>query len=231
MENIIFFDLEWVPVTKSLLELSKLNLPLANAWKKRCSRWRDLGKFEEMTDGEIWSQSAGLNPEFIKIIVASLGFYNTDGTLEVQSFTSVDGEHELLLNIKRIFDGAGGWRLCGQSIKRYDMPYLGKRMLSHGISLPYHLNNFGKKPWDLTAIDVNEMWGCGSMGESYTPLDTICAALGVETSKSDIAGKDVARVYYNEGDEGLERIKVYCEKDVIATAEIYKKINNLIKIN
>lgn len=227
MKGILFFDLEWVPITKTFSDLYSLNPDKAKTWSNRCDRWRSQGKFPDMTDDEIWLDSAGLNPEFIKIVVASFGFEQPDGTFKVHTIAKHD-EEELLRECQTILNNSTSYRLCGHAIKRYDMPYLAKRMLINGINLPYQLNNYGKKPWDLTAIDTAEMWGCGVMAESYTPLDTICGALDIPTSKSDIAGKDVQKVYYDEGDEGLQRIATYCGKDVEVTAKVYKKINDLI---
>ena len=47
-------------------------------------------------------------------------------------------------------------------------------------------------------------------------------SIGWGTPKDDISGADVARVYYEDGD--LERIKVYCEKDVVALIQLFLKM-------
>lgn len=224
MKDILFFDLEWVPIVEELKDLVDINLPLYKAWINRCDKWQDLGKFPNMTYDEIWNLQAGLNSEYIKIIVASFGFFNTDGEFKIESIYG-DDEESILLDVKRVLDGAETYRLCGHAIKRFDMPFLAKRMLSHGIKLPYLLNNYGVKPWNLTAIDTTEMWGCGVMAESYTPIDTICASLGIHTPKDGISGKHVKGVYY---DGGLQRIREYCEKDVNVVKEVYIKIKELI---
>jgi hypothetical protein len=44
----------------------------------------------------------------------------------------------------------------------------------------------------------------------------------IPTPKDDISGADVARVYYEDND--LERIKIYCEKDVIALIQLFLKM-------
>jgi len=224
MKNILFFDLEWVPIVENLNELVDENLPLYNAWVNRCDKWQDNGRFENMSYEEIWTSYAGVNPEFIKIIVASFGFFDNNEEFKIKSVYG-DDEFEILSDIKKILDNANGWRLCGHAIKRFDMPFLGKRMLTHGINLPHLLNNYGKKPWDLTAIDTTEMWGCGVMAESYTPIDTICASLDIQTPKDGISGKHVMGVYY---DGGLQRIREYCEKDVDVVKDVYIAINKMI---
>jgi hypothetical protein len=44
----------------------------------------------------------------------------------------------------------------------------------------------------------------------------------IPTPKDDISGADVARVYYEEND--LNRIRVYCEKDVIALIQLFLRM-------
>ena len=43
----------------------------------------------------------------------------------------------------------------------------------------------------------------------------------IPTPKDDISGADVARVYYEE--QGLERIKVYCERGCCCTNSTFFK--------
>ncbi len=46
--------------------------------------------------------------------------------------------------------------------------------------------------------------------------------LNVPTPKDDIDGSMVAKVYWEEKD--IERIKVYCQKDVITVARVLQRI-------
>ena len=50
----------------------------------------------------------------------------------------------------------------------------------------------------------------------------LCNIFNIPTPKDDISGADVARVYYEEND--LERIKIYCEKDVVALIQVFLKM-------
>jgi len=50
----------------------------------------------------------------------------------------------------------------------------------------------------------------------------LCHIFNIPTPKDDISGADVARVYYEEKD--LERIKVYCEKDVVALIQLFLRM-------
>ena len=46
--------------------------------------------------------------------------------------------------------------------------------------------------------------------------------LGIPSPKGDIDGSQVAQVYYVEKD--IDRIVTYCEKDVIAVAQIFLRM-------
>jgi predicted PolB exonuclease-like 3'-5' exonuclease len=52
----------------------------------------------------------------------------------------------------------------------------------------------------------------------------LAASFGIPTPKDDIDGSKVWTVYWNDKD--LERIKIYCEKDVITVAQLLLKFRN-----
>jgi hypothetical protein len=67
-----------------------------------------------------------------------------------------------------------------------------------------------------------EMWKFGDW-KSYTSLELLTAIFGIPSSKEDIDGSMVNHVYYNENQ--LEKIAKYCCNDVIATAQLYLRLN------
>ena len=91
----------------------------------------------------------------------------------------------------------------------------------NGLHLPDTLQISGKKPWELNFIDTLELWKFGDF-KHYTSLKTLTALFGIPTPKDDIDGSEVARVYYIEHD--LNRISTYCQKDVIATIQVYLRM-------
>ena len=107
--------------------------------------------------------------------------------------------------------------VCGHNAKEFDFPYICRRMLINGIKLPRILDIAGKKPWEINHLDTMELWKFGDF-KAYTSLALLCHVFNIPTPKDDISGADVARVYYEEKD--LERIKVYCEKDVVALIQL-----------
>jgi hypothetical protein len=94
-------------------------------------------------------------------------------------------------------------------------------MLIHGIKLPYLLDTAGKKPWDVSNLDTMELWKFGDF-KAFTSLALLCHVFNIPTPKDDISGADVARVYYEEKD--LNRIKIYCEKDVVALIQLFLRM-------
>src|SRR5690554_850350 len=94
-------------------------------------------------------------------------------------------------------------------------------MLIHGIFFLSLLDIVGKKPWEVKHLDTLELWKFGDY-KHYTSLFFLCYIFKIPIPKDDISGADVARVYFEEND--LERIKVYCEKDVVALIQLLLKM-------
>ena len=97
-------------------------------------------------------------------------------------------------------------------------------MLINGLKLPAILNISGKKSWEIKFIDTLELWKFGDY-KNYTSLKLLTAVFGIPTPKDDIDGSQVATVYYQE--KNIERIALYCQKDVVATAQVYLRMNGL----
>ena len=108
--------------------------------------------------------------------------------------------------------------LCAHNGKEFDFPYLGRRYLINGLPLPHSISDIqNKKPWEIRLLGTMTMWKFGDY-KSFSSLDLLCAVLGVPSPKDDIDGSEVGRVFWEEKD--YRRIAVYCEKDVLATAQV-----------
>lgn len=66
------------------------------------------------------------------------------------------------------------------------------------------------------------LWKFGDY-KHYTSLKLLCAVFNIPTPKDDIDGSEVAGVFYEEKD--YDRIAIYCEKDVLATVQVYLCMN------
>ncbi len=219
LEKILFLDIETVPQVYQYKDVEE------NAKKLFEGKTRSLVK-EDKTFEDAYNDRAGILAEFGKIICISVGFINETRTgrqMRLKSFYH-DDEETLLKQFKQLLDDHGMTKyiaLCGHNAKEFDFPYICRRMLIHGIQLPSLLDIAGKKPWEISHFDTMELWKFGDY-KAYTSLALLCYVFKIPTPKDDISGADVARVYYEDGD--LERIKVYCEKDVIALIQLFLRM-------
>ncbi len=65
-----------------------------------------------------------------------------------------------------------------------------------------------------------DLWKFGDY-KNYTSLSLLTAIFDIPTPKDDIDGSQVGHVYWNEG--ALDRICTYCQKDVVATAQLLRR--------
>ncbi len=216
-DEVIFLDIETVP---QYPDFEQLNDQFRYLWDKKSTNFRK----PEETASDVY-QRAGIYAEFGKIICISTGYLylvNTEQHLRLKSFYS-DNEKELLLDFAamlNIFAKKKNVLLCAHNGKEFDFPYIARRMLINGVPLPRALDVAGRKPWETCFIDTLELWKFGDY-KSYTSLELLTAIFGIPTPKDDINGSMVAGVYWNEKD--LRRIVTYCEKDVIAIAQLFLK--------
>jgi hypothetical protein len=227
-EQLFYFDAEWVPVVQDYFNLKMDYTLLADAFEHQVDKWNAKRKEDGLTEitemDKWWDEKAHFYPEFCQIICVSYGYFNK-GEFIIKSLYGKD-EKILLQSVATLFNkvNSSGYYLCGAAIQRYDMPWLSKRMMSNEIVPPSSLNVFGKKPWEVEIFDITQVWGQGCNQESYTPMELIAASLNIESSKNDLSGSKVAESYFN-GE--LERIKKYCEEDVICAMRIAEKIIEL----
>lgn len=182
---------------------------------------------DDATPDDLYDNRSGIYAEWGKIIVISVGYFakNDAGELSfrVKSFHG-DDEKKLLEEFFALLNehyDKNFHKLCGHNIKEFDVPYICRRALVNNLKLPAIIDIGGKKPWEVNHIDTMEMWKFGDR-KSFCSLDLLCRVMGVDTPKDDISGEQVARAYWD--DQELERIKVYCEKDVVATARLLMKL-------
>ncbi|GHV46540.1 3'-5' exonuclease [Bacteroidia bacterium] len=188
---------------------------------------RQPDKFAEKTAVQSFEESAGIYSEFGKIVCISVGFIfekDKKTAFRVRSFADKD-EKRILTDFKNLlqnFCKTTAHTLCGHNIKEFDVPYICRRMIINSIALPKILQIAGKKPWELPFWDTLDMWKFGDL-KNYTSLKLLTAVLGIPTPKDDIDGSMVASVFYREND--LQRIATYCQKDVVATAQVFLRLN------
>lgn len=230
LHNILFIDIETAPMAADFEEISE---ELQELWgiKTRSILRRPPDEEIEYDDmAQVFGERAGIYAEFGKIICISVGFLTKQPDAELpimrlKSYTnhveaSILEDFSELLN--KHFNNTERFAMCGHNIKEFDIPYICRRMLVNQLPLPRLLDIAGKKPWEVKhLLDTLEMWKFGDI-KNYTSLRLLAAVFGFPSPKDDIDGSDVGRVYWEDRD--LDRIAAYCEKDVLATAQLFLRM-------
>ena len=224
LKNLVFLDIETVSGQPNF---ESLEPGMQALWEKKSNFLR---RDEEIPLDKLYFDRAAIYSEFGKIICISVGILHYDKeeqlNIRIKSIKS-DNESELLNEFVTLLHekmDEKNIQLCGHNAKEFDFPYICRRMIINGIALPPYLQIAGKKPWEIKHLDTMEMWKFGDY-KSYTSLALLTEVFEIPSPKDDIDGSDVNRVYYHE--EGLERIAEYCNRDVLATAQVYLKIQGL----
>ena len=213
LNNLMVLDIETVPQYSSFDQLPE---HMQKLWDLKTQYQR-----KDETAEEFYGR-AGIWAEFGKIICISVGIFTKGrGTgLRVKSFASHD-ETEILIKFGDLLRSQPSTLvLCAHNGKEFDFPYICRRMLINSLQIPPQLEISGKKPWEVNHLDTMELWKFGDY-KSYTSLNLLTAIFNIPTPKDDIDGSMVGHVYWNEND--LERISIYCQKDVIATAQLIRR--------
>ena len=217
LENILFLDIETVPEVQHFNDLDQSKKEL---WEAKSLYQRK----DEFTAEEFYER-AGIWAEFGKIICISVGYFKFQDDVRHFRTTSFYGDEiKILKDFKKLLIShfsQAKHLLCAHNGKEFDFPYIARRMIINNMELPYKLNLFGKKPWEVPHLDTLELWKFGDY-KSYTSLKLLTNVLNIPSPKDDIDGSDVYRVYYEDND--LERIITYCEKDTIAVAQIFLRL-------
>jgi hypothetical protein len=234
LSSLFFFDLETSSEYSSFEELAQKNPRKADLWKTKHDK-------AAVKDPEKWGldynksylDMAPLSAEFGRIVCGSFCYLvnsSTDGKMvwhgKMKSFYDTHGSEtsevdqvlkpisDLLNNIDR---SGKNMRLCGHNIKKFDIPWLAKRMIMNNVRVPVQLQLWGKKPWEITHLDTGELWSFGNW-DGYVSLDVLSCSLNVPSPKANLKGEYVGRTFWVEND--YEKIKNYCEEDVKCVARV-----------
>ncbi len=219
LEHILFLDIETVPQFEHYEELDETTKHL---WELKTNYQRK----DEFSPEEFYDR-AGIWAEFGKIVCISVGYFKITGDVRNFRTTSFHGnEYQILTDFKTLLQthfNKSQHVLCAHNGKEFDFPYIARRMIIHGIDLPFKLNLFGKKPWEVPHLDTLELWKFGDY-KTFTSLKLMAHVLGIPSPKDDIDGSQVRDTYYIEKD--IDRIIIYCEKDTVTVAQIILKLRN-----
>jgi 3'-5' exonuclease len=226
LRDILFLDIETVANT---YDYHAMDERMKVQWSRKAGFLR---REKDLTDEAIYHERAGIYAEFGKIVCIAVGkFIETEsGDLLLKTKTYAgDNEKDLLTDFKSMIEkmDASTLKLCSHNGKEFDYPYICRRMLVNGIGLPAALNMMGKRPWEIQHLDTMEMWKFGDY-KHYTSLDLLAAIFNIPTSKNGMDGSQVNVTYHR--DNGLQRIKEYCVRDVVVLAQLFLKMR-VINLN
>ena len=216
--KILFFDIETVPLTYEFKDLEERAQGL---WDRKT---RFLQERDNLSPDELY-EKAGIYAEFGKVVCISMGFVlQKEGETQIR-VKSIANENEKILlqeyiDLLNSYYNSPDFLFCAHNGKEFDIPFLCRRILINGLKLPFILNVAGKKPWEIKHLDTMELWKFGDF-KNYTSLDLLTYIFNIPTPKDDMEGSQVAKVFYEE--KNLDRIIHYCEKDVIATIQLFRK--------
>ncbi len=225
--DLLFLDVETVSAYPTYDDVPEFEQGL---WKEKAKYW--MKDVEDQEEGArlAYGARAAILAEFGQVVCISMGFLAKgnrpeEDVLRIKSWYGTD-EKAILTPFSTVLESHFGnpmsHMLCGHNIREFDVPYLCRRMLMQGMPLPPMLDVAGKRPWQLKHIlDTLELWKFGDI-KHYISLKLLTHCLGIDSPKSDISGADVGRLYYEDNDlDGLAR---YCEGDVLAVAQVMRKL-------
>jgi len=223
IKNLFLIDIETVS------EKEHFHL-LDDEWKELWTEKISKSLPPNTTAEEYYPLRAAILAEFAKVACISFGYFkkeNNEWQLRIKSLCS-ENESEILnqfiTTLKQLHANNHQWIFTGHNIKEFDVPFLCRRMLINNISIPSYIDFQNMKPWETPVLDTLHLWRFGDY-KHYTSLKLLAATLGVPSPKDDIDGSQVGNVYWKEKD--LQRISIYCEKDVATVANVILRFKSL----
>jgi hypothetical protein len=241
LPELLIFDLETSSEFKTFDDLAINHPRKAELWKTKVEKARVKDPVNWNDHHQAYIDHTALSPEFGRIVCASFLHIvgeNVDGKAQYRgriksfydSLADETSEKELILKpVEQMLENIGktgkNYKLCGHNIKKFDIPFLGKRLLMNNMSIPSLLQTYGKKPWELSHVDTGELWSMG-VWDQYVSLDLLTCALSIPSPKESMAGKYVGKAFWEE--RKYNEIKLYCEEDIKAVARICHKLSESI---
>ena len=227
LENLFVIDIETVS------EKEHFHL-LDDEWKELWTEKIRKNLPPDTSAEDYYPMRAAILAEFAKVACISFGYFKKENNdpmaggwqFRIKSLCS-ENEKELLsqfIETLKQLHVNHNWIFTGHNIKEFDVPFLCRRMLINNIPIPSYIDFQNMKPWETPVLDTLHLWRFGDY-KHYTSLKLLAAVLGVPSPKDDIDGSQVGDVYWKEKD--LERISIYCEKDVATVANVILRFKGL----
>lgn len=222
IQSIHFIDIETCPAEKDFPKGQMERIWLEKKCHDLNEEWNHSA-IPEKDHQDHYRENAGLSAEFGKVVCVSIGKMHGD-KFYIKSFCD-ENEKDLLTMLSLYLDGGKvkPQVLVGHNINEFDIPFLFRRFLVNGISLPAILNNYDRKPWETPYRDTMKMWSSTQWNYKVS-LNLLAELFGLPSSKQTMEGKDVADLFYSSDPDKLVKIANYCSGDVFTDANVYCKM-------
>ena len=223
LENLFLLDIETVSGKEDFHLLD-------DEWKQHWTEKVSRSLPPDQTAESYYPKRAAILAEFAKVVCISFGYFkkeNDEWQVRIKSIFGDDEQsllHQFIETLERLHAKRNPWIFTGHNVKEFDVPFLCRRMLVNGLRIPGFIDFQNMKPWDTPVLDTLHLWRFGDY-KHYTSLKLLAAVLGVPSPKDDIDGSQVGEVFWKQKD--LNRISVYCEKDVVTVANLMLRFKGL----
>lgn len=217
----IFIDIETLPTDRTDVRdliASGVTHPGNISKAETIAKWNEESRPAAVAEAVA---RTGLDGTFGRVCV--IGWAVNDEP--VKSLYSEDDEAALLLAFSRALHIDPSDRhtttLIGHNVASFDLRFLLQRFIVNGIRPPSVLHRSAQaKPWEADKVfDTMVQWNPDR--ERRTSLAKLCMALGIPSPKSEIDGSKVAD-YVAAG--RIAEVAAYCEADVTAVREVYRRM-------
>ncbi|MBX2887181.1 MAG: ribonuclease H-like domain-containing protein [Ferruginibacter sp.] len=220
LSKVMVLDIETASMAPSYDELNE-------HWKLL---WQGKTAYQlpaDSTPDDFYKHRAGVMAEFSRVVCISVAVFTRSKDGEGMRLKSIYHEEEkVLLQEWANLVEQKQWIFGGHNIREFDLPFLCRRMIIHGIPIPMSLDFQNKKPWEIQVLDTFQYWRFGDY-KNFTSLQLLASALGLPSPKDDINGSMVGELFWEPDEikrkDNIERIIKYCQKDVITTAQIIRR--------
>ncbi len=227
-DDLIIIDIETAAEHPSF---ENMNEEWQHLWDEKTAKVRPA----DSSAAEFYPLRAGVMAEFSKVVCISVGYFIREQHLKirVKSFYGDDENiilTDFLATITKIESFNKNWCFAGHNIKEFDIPFICRRLVVNGIRVPAYLDFQNMKPWETNIVDTFQYWRFGDY-KNYTSLKLLAATMGIPSPKDDIDGSMVGELFWTGNPEqrkiNIKRIAVYCQKDVVTTANIILRFKNM----
>ncbi|MCB0815773.1 MAG: hypothetical protein KDB87_21730, partial [Flavobacteriales bacterium] len=151
LTKVLFLDIETVPST---YRWSQLDPMMQQYWDQK-TRFRQGS--QNMNAADLYRE-AGIYAEFGRIICIGVGRIEKQADGPHLRVTTLHGDHErdvlerFVDLLDKHYNTDEHW-LCGHNGREFDFPFIARRCVVNGLSLPRLLDIAGLKPWEVGHLD------------------------------------------------------------------------------